>query len=270
MHKQGTGIVAECSDIIGECNAKLIPAYGVIHLQNALNDEGQQRIWNMFKSRIKDPSSKATTFHCFDIAAKDHKGRKPVNRVALADYYAKLLFTLSADAIVKLNVDTSNEPSYQRLENLANSSKPFQPGQMFGNYYRSDGTLLNHTDGDGILFTMTFAVGDDCEFHIGKATNRSKRLSERSGKVEKLIMKSGDAVFFDGGSTPHQVVRIIKDTGPSWWNDVKVENGSRLVVVFREQEGCFYSNKIKREQKKKKQQQGAASSEKKRSETKRK
>jgi thioredoxin-related protein len=66
------------------------------------------------------------------------------------------------------------------------------------------------------------------------------------------------------------VVRIIKDTGPSWWNDVKVENGSRLVVVFREQEGCFYSNKIKREQKKKKQQQGAASSEKKRSETKRK
>ena len=38
---------------------------------------------------------------------------------------------------------------------------------MFGLYYRPDAILFNHTDGNEILFTMTLAIGDDCDFHIG-------------------------------------------------------------------------------------------------------
>jgi alkylated DNA repair dioxygenase AlkB len=233
-------------DLIGECSVNLIPEYGVIHLQNALSSEGQQRLWNLIKPRIQDPSNKATGFHCFHVCAKDHPKRKPVKRIPEVDYWGKLLFTLSADALVNLNVDASNEPSFQRLLNLANGSQPFQPGQVFGNYYRANANLLNHVDSDQILFTMTLAIGDDCEFHVGRATNRSKRMSERNGKVKKIRMKSGDAVYFDGGSTPHEVVKMIEGTGPSWWNSSKVGNGSRLVMVFREQESCFYDNKIKK------------------------
>ena len=89
---------------------------------------------------------------------------------------------------------------------------------------------------------MTLSIGDDCEFHIGKPSKRSgsnRRMGERSGKVEKIIMKSGDAVFFDGGSCPHHVIRMVKGTAPSWWDKMKVPNGSRLVVVMREQEESF-------------------------------
>ena len=99
---------------------------------------------------------------------------------------------------------------------------------------------MNHCDSDDILFTMTLAIGDDCEFTIGKKTNRTSRMSERSGKEKTIIMKSGDAVFFDGGSVPHQVKRIIPKTGPYWWNDQKVPNGSRCVFIFREKEESFY------------------------------
>ena len=59
------------------------------------------------------------------------------------------------------------------------------------------------------------------------------------------MMKSGDAVFFDGNCVPHQVTRCIPKTAPNWWNDHKVENGSRCVVLFREKEEDFYKNKIK-------------------------
>ena len=85
---------------------------------------------------------------------------------------------------------------------------------------------------------MVGYVANCCEFHVGRATNRSKRMSERNGKVKKIRMKSGDAVHFDGGSTPHEVVTMIEGTGPSWWNGLKVGHGSRLVMVmvFREQE----------------------------------
>ena len=85
----------------------------------------------------------------------------------------------------------------------------------------------------------------------GKPYQRQKRLSERSGVVKKVRMRSGDAIFFDGGSTPHEVVRILKGTGPSWWKDAKVPNGSRFVMVFREQEQNFMRNKIRNDKKKK-------------------
>jgi hypothetical protein len=239
--------------IFGRCEVTLIPRYGVIHVKNAFNDVGQQQIWNLLKPRISDPSNKGTGFHCVNICHKDHKNRKPVKRVKEVDYYAKLLFERTAEEFMKLNFDSSNEPSYQRLQNLANGSKPFKPGQQFANYYRADASLENHLDSEDILFTMTLSIGDDCEFHIGKPTKRSgsnKRMSERSGKVEKIIMKSGDAVFFDGGSCPHHVVRMVKGTAPSWWNKMKVPNGSRLVVVMREQEESFLKALMLRAKKK--------------------
>ena len=115
----------------------------------------------------------------------------------------------------------------------------------FQNYYRADASLLNHVDCDGILFTMSVALGDDCEFIIGQKTNRSARMSERSGKTQKITIKCGDAIFFDGGSVPHQVKRVLPGTAASWWEEEKVPGGSRCVLLFREQEESFYKRQIK-------------------------
>ena len=122
--------------------------------------------------------------------------------------------------------------------------------EVRGNYYRPDASLFNHTDGDQILFTMSMALGDDCAFTIGKKTGRPSRMNERNGKEKTIIMKSGDAIFFDGGSVPHQVTRVIPNTAPKWWEEEKVPNGSRCVVLFREKEGDFYKELIKRKDKK--------------------
>ena len=94
-----------------------------------------------------------------------------------------------------------------------------------------------------LLFTRTAAelmkqmTADDC-----KNEPSYKRLSEthkpfrneRSGPGRTFIMKSGDAVFFDGGSIPHEVNRILPGTAPAWWEKAKVPNGARCVVLFRE------------------------------------
>jgi len=140
------------------------------------------------------------------------------------------------------------EPSYMRLRALVDGSKELKLDEIFGNYYRPEAKLLNHTDGDNVLFSMSVALGDDCEFVIGAPTGRHPpRLSERTGKARTIAMKSGDAVFFDGGSVPHQVTRMFPGTAPAWWESAKVPNGSRCVVVFREKEEDFYHCKVQRE-----------------------
>ena len=46
-----------------------------------------------------------------------------------------------------------------RLRALVDGRKELQLDEVFGNYYRSDAKLLNHTDGDNVLFSMTAALG---------------------------------------------------------------------------------------------------------------
>ena len=70
-------------------------------------------------------------------------------------------------------------------------------------------------------------------------------MSERNGKEINIRMKSGDAVFFDGGLVPHQVKRVVPATAPAWWEEEKVENGARCVLIFREKEQDFYKNRLR-------------------------
>ena len=147
---------------------------------------------------------------------------------------------------VESEEDFKNEPSYKHLYEMATGARPIMLDEVRGNYYKAEGgNIFNHTDGDNVLFTMSVAIGEDCEFKIGQSTGRTARMSERNGKVETILMKSGDAIFFDGGTVPHQIPRIIPNSGPAWWNDVKIPNGSRLVVLFREKEENFYKRMIK-------------------------
>ena len=210
----------------------LIPEYGVVHLKNCLSESGQRELWDITKPRVADPAGKATGFSVIRKARAGRFERRDLD----IDAFGALLFGSCGEALVKLTTEEefASEPSYMRLQDLVDGSKELQLDEVFGNYYRPDAKLLNHTDGDNVLFSMTVALGDDCEFVIGEPTNRKPvRLSERNGKPRTIVMKSGDAVFFDGGSVAHQVKRMLPGTAPAWWEGAKVQNGSRCVIVFR-------------------------------------
>jgi alkylated DNA repair dioxygenase AlkB len=85
-----------------------------------------------------------------------------------------LLFGACGEALVQLTTEEecAEEPSYVRLRALVDGSKELKLDEIFGNYYRPEAKLLNHTDGDNVLFSMTVALGDDCEFVIGEPTHR--------------------------------------------------------------------------------------------------
>ena len=161
-----------------------------------------------------------------------------------------IIFAAAAELAKQISEDDCrDEPSFKHLFDIASGEETINQDQIAGYYYRPDAHLMNHCDSDQILFTMSVAPGDDCDFVIGKTTSRSARMSERSGKEFNIRIKSGDALFFDGGLVPHQVKRVSKNnviagTAPRWWMDANVANGSRCVVVFRERGQDFYKNRL--------------------------
>jgi hypothetical protein len=213
----------------GECIADLIPEYGVVHLQNALSEDEQKALWTRTKPKVTDPSGKATGFAAFAVSSgKSHRDE-------VFDGYGELLFRRSAEELMKQmsEEDCKQEPSYRRLSQIISGEKPVSLNCVAGNYYRADATLANHCDMNKPFFTMSVALGDAIEFTVGKKTQRPWK-NERSGPGKTLVMKSGDAVFFDGGSVPHEVGKILPGTAPSWWESNKVPNGARCVLLFRE------------------------------------
>ena len=225
------------------CTAVLIKEYGVIHIKNALSEEMQQKLWKITKPRVADPAGRATGFSNFQVSAKHGKGKRDPE----FDAFGEALFKLAAEELVKQMPDEEDcraEPSYMHLHDIWSGKVTIELDQIFGNYYRPDASLQNHCDSDQIWFTMSFALGDDVDFGIGKPTGRSSRMSERNGKEFNIRMKCGDALFFDGGLVPHQVKRVIPGTAPAWWAKEKVDNGSRCVIIFREREQDFYKHRL--------------------------
>merc|ERR1712188_62797 len=209
---------------------ELVPEYGVVHLKHALNEREQQDLWDKCKRECKDPggaTSGMTSFHVSSGAAehRDH---------VLTDF-GELLFQRSATELAKLSSDEDMkaEPSYMRLWESLTGLNPVVLNHITGNCYRKDSILRNHCDMAQQFFTMSVALGDDIEFTVGKKTTTPNK-NERSGTTRTLLMKSGDAIFFDGGSIPHSVDRILPGTAPAWWASAKHPNGSRVAVLFRE------------------------------------
>ena len=222
--------------------AVLIKEYGVIHVKHALSEEAQQDLWKIAKPRVADPAGRATGFSNFSVCEKNGKGK----RVPEFDAYGEMLFKIAAEELghkIPSEGDCSAEPSYTHLHDIWSGKVAVQLDQIFGLYYRPDAQLMNHCDSDQILFTMSFALGDDVDFVIGKPTGRRGRMSERNGKEFTIRMKCGDAVFFDGGLVPHQVTKVIPGTAPAWWGREKVANGTRCVIIFREKEQDWYKNR---------------------------
>jgi hypothetical protein len=66
-----------------------------------------------------------------------------------------LLFRCCGEALLQLTTEEecAEEPSYVRLRALVDGSKGLKLDEIFGNYYRPEAKLLNHTDGDNVLFS---------------------------------------------------------------------------------------------------------------------
>ena len=223
-------------EVVGSCKANLIPEYGVIHLSDALSEIGQKKLWNLTKPLVEDPKVKGAGFSSFNI----HKKRSTAPRkYPDIDLYGHLLFQLAAKCLMAQSdgsVDLVGEPSYKHLAGISSEKVPVQLDDTWMLYYRPDARFNNHIDCDCVLFTMSVALGDDCEFIIGRKTGRSRYGERCQHGVRTIRMRSGDAIFFDGGSVPHCVNRIIEGSAPSWWEKAKVPNGSRCVMLFREKE----------------------------------
>ena len=223
-------------EVVGSCKVNLLPEYGVIHLSGALSEAGQKNLWNLTKPVVEDPKGKGAGFSSFNF----HKKRSTAPRkYPDIDQYGYLLFQLAAKGLMAQSdssVDLVNEPSYKHLAEISSDKVPVQLDDTWMLYYRADARFNNHIDSDSVLFTMSVALGDDCEFIIGKKTGRARYGERCHHGVRTIKMRSGDAIFFDGGSVPHCVNRLIEGSAPSWWEKAKVPNGSRCVLLFREKE----------------------------------
>jgi len=94
------------------------------------------------------------------VSRKARAGRFEQRDPAI-DAFGALLFGSCGEALARLTTEEecASEPSYMRLRALVDGRKELQLDEVFGNYYRSDAKLLNHTDGDNVLFSMTAALG---------------------------------------------------------------------------------------------------------------
>jgi len=146
----------------------------------------------------------------------------------------RLLQEVAGEGIELTMEEVQNEPSLKRLLQAATNEKPVKVNTITGVAYSPSSELKNHCDLDKPLYTMSVALGDSCDFTIGQKTIKPMK-NERSGKPVKMRMESGDAMFFDGGSVPHAVDGVCKDTAPEFWKKAGLpKNYARVSVLFRE------------------------------------
>eukprot|EP00927_Polykrikos_kofoidii_P048764 TRINITY_DN42977_c0_g1_i1.p1 TRINITY_DN42977_c0_g1~~TRINITY_DN42977_c0_g1_i1.p1 ORF type:complete len:239 (-),score=30.42 TRINITY_DN42977_c0_g1_i1:87-755(-) len=216
------------SETVEEPHVHILRDFGVVHLQGALTEAEQQALWaTCMKAGAKNPA-KTTGRAEFCVASTNMK-EEPLAK------FGELLFARSATEVAKQmsEEDMLAEPSFNRLHGILSGAKPVNLHAVQGINYGVHNNMQNHSDGPFQLFTMSVALGDSIEFTVGQKTCRPHK-NERSGDPITLIMQSGDAIYFDGGSIPHAVDRIVPDTAPRWWKRVKTANGSRAACLFRE------------------------------------
>ena len=133
--------------------------------------------------------------------------------------------------------DKAAAPALVRVARIASETRPPFVNCVTGVAYKSvAANLPNHTDSTtGPLYTMSLALGHAIEFTVGRATPRPGPM-ERSGKPVTIRMESGDAIYFDGGTVPHCVERIVPDSAPGFWKGVGL-GFARVVLLFREPHG---------------------------------
>ena len=72
-------------------------------------------------------------------------------------------------------MDPANK-ALQRMAQAYSGEKPVTTGHICGVSYPKGGSLGNHTDADKPLYTLSLALGEACDFTVGKKTIRPRRV----------------------------------------------------------------------------------------------
>lgn len=221
--------LAESDTIAGESWDPMI-RYGVIHLTGALTEKEQQELFQQVKEcwGKQCGSGAYKSFHISSGTSGPHR-REPLHELG------DMLYARVASELEQLTEIQLAEPAWKRMASAYSGGKQIKTNHVSGVNYQPGGKMLNHTDCDKPLYTMSLALGEACDFTVGRRTAKP-RANEISGEPVTVRMESGDVIFFDGGSVPHAVDRIHNGTAPKWWQTAKEAQSSgnaRVSILFR-------------------------------------
>lgn len=201
----------------------IVREFGVVLLRAALHESEQRALLAQVEARC--------------VAGKDfHVSSGTTQRVDPLHALGEELFRRVASEVSRqlTPAEIESDPCFRRMHLAHTGEKPATVSSVTGVVYGSRKLdLHNHTDLDRPLYTMSVALGDACDFTVGRKTARP-HARERSGKPVTLRMESGDAMFFDGGSVPHAVGPLHTGSGPAFWQKAKPPGVTRIGLLFRE------------------------------------
>jgi len=222
----------------------VIPEYGVVILRDVLTPDEQRELYlGHVKAVAKHPRGSGSGFVSFNVSYGAQGGS--TRQDSYMHEFGEKLFFLAAERTVDVLREESEKSSensdngcaaMSRMREIADRSRPPIVEIVSGNAYLKTARLNNHTDAKKPFCTMSFALGCDCELEVGRKTGSPHAL-ERHGTPVRVTMRSGDAMFFDGGCVPHCVDRILPGTAPAFWDRVKPDDCERIILLFREKMG---------------------------------
>lgn len=234
------GAPSAMAEGVAPLSCRLIKEYGVVHLKGALSDAEQLALMRAIAGDVVTRPATNPIPANFHISSGELGGstrKQPMHELGV------LLYRRFADEVGKQLTpeDWETEHALQRLAKVHSGEQPAQVDQVTGVSYLTHSVLDNHQDGPFPLFTMSVAIGHACDFVVGQkpAVKAGRKWSNlRCGAPVTLLMESGDAIFFDGGSVPHAVPRVHKSNAPAWYQKAaRTGFPARISVLFREPYG---------------------------------
>jgi len=187
--------------------ACILKQFGVVHMKQAFSDTEQRQLFKMISGEIKTrPKTNPipSNFHLSsgDVGAKQRNqplhecGELLYNRVA-----AEVAKQLSPEEL-------SLEPALARIARVHNGEQPVRVDHVSGVAYVAHSVLDNHQDGPMPLYTMSVALGDACDFVVGKKRKppaRPVRACMRASLVHACLPR----VISPGRACAHAAPRVI-------------------------------------------------------------
>ncbi len=110
----------------------------------------------------------------------------------------------------------------------------FEAHSLWARQYLTSQGLGFHLDPPGCEWVFIVSLGCDTHYQVyGR--------DENEGQLIDLVLKSGDAIFFNGTNVYHSIKNIIDGTQPKWWGEQEYH---RVGLQMRGHLGAVVVNRI--------------------------
>lgn len=206
-------------------------------MKRALNEREQRELMQQIGGEVKPRPPQNPIPSNFHVSSGEAGAPQRNERM---HEFGHSLYSRFAEEVAKQlsKEEIDAEPALTRLAKVLSGEQPPRVDHVSGVCYLAHSVLANHQDAPNAFPTMSIALGDACDFVVGEKPTRPYK-NARVGAPLTLRMESGDALYFDGGSVPHGIPKIHKDTGPAWWKQGQARGfrAARVSVLFREADG---------------------------------